>query len=299
MHLFRRILHLKQAQTRLATRHDLPHITNLMRDGARRYYGMTGDELSRLLATVPAVVIDSGSELWAFAIPGWNIDQTTWLRGIAIARGLDTTEAVSTLLPFLHNELSNQGIRTIFYAGDETTDRWLVPLLRVQDYIFETKVVVYEKHNLTIPDQGNPNVRLRPAALHDMDTIRTLDYACFEPQWRKDDIILTTALTTGPLFILAEMELDVVGYQVVGYAYASSHFNGRLVHLVRIAVDPQHRGNAIGVRLLAEVVAFARAQGSYVITLNTQSYNLRAQNLYHWFGFTPSGESQEILRHDL
>ena len=87
--------------------------------------------------------------------------------------------------------------------------------------------------------------------------------------------------------------------QVIGYAFATSHFAGRLMHLVRIAVLPQYRGQAIGVRLLADLVDFARVRGTDLITLNTQSYNTDAQRLYEWFGFRRTGERQAILRFDL
>jgi ribosomal protein S18 acetylase RimI-like enzyme len=299
MQLLRRILHIKQAALRLADTTDITGISKLLRDGARRYYGLSYEELPALLGAAPAVVLEAGNELWGTAFAGWSLEETTWLRGLAITRGLELEEAVKILLPALHDELRARGLRSIFYAGDETTDRWLIPLLHTHGYVSETNVVVYEKHNLSIPSQGNPHIRIRPCVLDDLDTVRALDRICFEPHWRKDDMILHSAIIGGPLFILAEQASEVMGYEVVGYAYATTHFHGRLAHLVRIAVAPEQRGKAIGVRVLAEVIAYARSQGSYVITLNTQSYNVRAQQLYTWFGFKLSGESQMVLRCDL
>jgi ribosomal protein S18 acetylase RimI-like enzyme len=85
----------------------------------------------------------------------------------------------------------------------------------------------------------------------------------------------------------------------VGYAYATSHFGGKLVHLVRIAALPQYQRKGVGARLLAEVIKFAQRQNADLVTLNTQSYNEHAQRLYRWFGFAPNGESQTVLRYDL
>jgi len=82
---------------------------------------------------------------------------------------------------------------------------------------------------------------------------------------------------------------------VVGYAYATTHFGGRLVHLVRIAVEPTRRGQGVGVRLLADLTAFAQDSGASLITLNTQAYNRSAQRLYEWFGFHSTGERQIVL----
>ena len=82
-------------------------------------------------------------------------------------------------------------------------------------------------------------------------------------------------------------------------AFTTTHFGGRLVHLVRIAVLPAYRGKAIGVRLLADVVAYARSLGAESLTLNTQAHNAAAQRLYVWFGFRRTGEQQTVLRFDL
>jgi ribosomal protein S18 acetylase RimI-like enzyme len=71
------------------------------------------------------------------------------------------------------------------------------------------------------------------------------------------------------------------------------------VHLVRIAVDPPHQGEQIGIRLMAEVVGFAAEQAATMVTLNTQAYNTHAQRLYRWFGFAPSGERQLVLQRHL
>jgi ribosomal protein S18 acetylase RimI-like enzyme len=53
------------------------------------------------------------------------------------------------------------------------------------------------------------------------------------------------------------------------------------------------------VRLLAEVVGYARTLGAESITLNTQVHNATAQRLYEWFGFRRTGEQQTVLRFEL
>jgi ribosomal protein S18 acetylase RimI-like enzyme len=153
---------------------------------------------------------------------------------------------------------------------------------------------VYEKQRLTIPSTGNPAVHIRPAVREDLPAILRLDQVCFEPQWTKDDTILSPAIEQGPYFVIAELE-----GKVVGYAYATAHFGGRWMHLVRIAVLPEHRGQRIGVSLLADLITYARQSGATAVTLNTQAYNQSAQRLYRWFGFAPTGEQHPILRCDV
>ena len=168
------------------------------------------------------------------------------------------------------------------------------PALQTRGYVHETDVVVYEKTKLDVPGPGNQAVRIRRAQAVDLPVVLEVDRACFDPQWNKDESVIGPSILEAPYFVVAE-----INGQVIGYAFATSHFAGRLMHLVRIAVLPQYRGQAIGVRLLADLVEFARVRGADLMTLNTQSYNTDAQRLYEWFGFRRTGERQAILRFDL
>ncbi len=294
MRLFRRETDLNQANVRPSTEADLSRVARLLRDGAHRYYGMIENELPMLLKARNAVVIESGVELWAVALAGRYAENTAWLRALSLAEGLNVGTSLNTLLPSLYSQLVWRGVERLFYAGDEAADAWLQPALRQQGYSEDTEVVVYEKRDLAIPDWGGQEAQIRPAVLNDLAEIIALDQQCFEAQWTKDAMILKPAIKQVSFFIIAE-NYD----QPVGYAYATSHFGGRLVHLVRIAVAPNHRHKGIGVRLLAEVVRFAQQSYAAVVTLNTQAYNLQAQRLYRWFGFVPTGEQQTVLRYDL
>lgn len=294
MWLFRRNLDISQAMTRISNKADIAPVTRLLRNGARRYYGFTSNELIALLTDSHAIVLESMGEIWGVAMVSNRQERATWIRCIALDKGLEVATGMQMLLSSLHQALHKRGLDVIFYAGDETADAWVIPALHQIGYIQDADVLVYETHAMDIPSHGNQHVSIRPARSSDMHTIRDIDHACFEAQWTKDNETLETAFTLPGMFIVAELSK-----RLVGFAHATSHFEGRLIHLVRIAVEPSQQGQAIGIRLLAEVVRFAREQKANIITLNTQSYNERAQKLYRWFGFTPTGERQPILRYNL
>lgn len=294
MKLFRRSLNLLQASPRPTVRADYPQVSRLFRDAGRRFQNFSADELEPMLEATSGIVLEAGSEIWGAALCSWRAGTTSWLRGVAITEGLDARQALGALLLPLHALLRTDGVRQLFYAGDDGSDLWMQPTLQSRGYIADTEVIVYEKRTLNIPSHGSDVVYIRPALPLDTAAVTALDHVCFDSQWIKDEHILQPAIAQGPLFLVAEL-----GSRIIGYAYATSHFNGRLIHLVRIAVDPAHQGRAIGVRLLAEVVAFARQHGAHSITLNTQAHNHHAQRLYEWFGFTPTGERQIVLRFDL
>jgi len=283
-----------QANPRPIDPSDYIPIVHLFRDASRRFQGFSTAELNAMLEHEHGMVLEAGNEIWGAALCSWRVADTTWLRGVALADGLDVRQALNALLLPLHAFLRSDGITKLFYAGDEGTDIWMQPTLQARGYLVDTDVIVFEKRDYAIPSKGNSKVVVRPALPLDTEAVSALDRICFDAQWVKDERILAPAILQGPLFLVAEL-----GSRIVGYAYATSHFSGRLIHLTRIAVDPHYRGDAIGVRLLAEVIEYARSQRADAITLNTQSHNLRAQRLYEWFGFQQTGERQIILRFDL
>ncbi|NJO05479.1 MAG: GNAT family N-acetyltransferase [Chloroflexaceae bacterium] len=293
-HLFRRHYDLTQAHVRLTTPADIVPISRLLRDADQRYYGLESGDLSYILEHMPGVALEHNSTMLGVVLPGWYRRATTWLRCTALARGVAPAEAMPLLLKPLHMHLYDQQMQHIFYAGDESADTWLIPVLQRYGYSPITQVVVYEKHGLAMPSRGNESITVRPVFHPDLTALLDLDSTCFEPQWTMPASSLRRAINDPALFVVAED-----AGRMVGYAYATSHFSGRLIHLVRIAVNPQQRRKGIGVRLLAEVIMYARQQRADVVTLNTQAYNEHAQRLYRWFGFVPNGEQQPVLRYDV
>jgi len=294
MRIFRRTLDLNLASPREAAPADIGSIARLFRNNTHRFLGFPNADLPIMLASAPTMLLVADDEIWAAAIGGWQTDATIWLRGLAFVNHLAIGGGLDSLLPPFHALLRSHDVRQLFYAGDEAADTWLQPALCQRGYQRDTEVVVYEKRELAVPSEGNQAVRVRPVEAVDLPTVLAVDHACFDPQWNKDEGIIGPAIFETPYFVVAE-----VADTVVGYAFVTTHFAGRLVHLVRIAVLPAYQGRAIGVRLLAEITAYAREIGASRLTLNTQANNTGAQRLYEWFGFDRTGEQQTVLRFDL
>jgi [ribosomal protein S18]-alanine N-acetyltransferase len=294
MKFFRRSLSLDQLTMRPARAADLRGVQQLYRGGTRRFLGCAPEDVPLLLDSRPAVVLLAGDEIVGVMLSGWQARSSGWLRGFALGEGLSAADGARLMFPLLREQLCAGGVERLFYAGDDSSDRWLQPVLVEQGFAVDTEVVVYEKRDLRTPSVGNTAVRLRPASPLDLDTVLDLDGRCFDEQWAKGQEIIAPALRETPFFVIAELE-----NRPVGYAFATAHFNGKLLHLVRIAVDPSARGQGIGVRLLADLVAFAARGGTETITLNTQTDNQRSQRLYRWFGFQLTGERQIVLRADM
>jgi ribosomal protein S18 acetylase RimI-like enzyme len=294
MSFFRRPLDITNATVRAASERDITEVSRVLRDGSYRFFNAPGSDLPALLASHQAVVLTIGAQVVAAAVADWPIEQVCWLRGLMFAQGIALSDGLDALLPAFHDMLRERGLRQIFYAGDMSADSWAQPGLLRRGYARETDVIVYENRRLDIPSTGKQDVTIRHAEPVDLPAIMAVDQAAFAPQWVKDEGVLSPAIADMSFFIVAELH-----GAIVGYAFATAHFNGRLVHLVRIAVHPAQHGHGIGIRLLAQVVAYARTSGAESLTLNTQLENTQAQRLYEWFGFRRTGERQRVLRYDL
>ncbi len=294
MPLFRRNLDLSLAIPRLAGSPDLSRVARLLSTCQHRNVSVSAEELPALLASAPAVVLSSSEAIWAAVIASWNVESTAWIRALAFADGLQIDPAADLLLPLFHTYLQERAVWRLFYATTQSSDFWVKSALDRQGYVFDTDVIVYEKHGTTIPSYGDRTVRVRHAQAVDLAPILAVDAASFAPEWHKDEAAIGPALIYSSCFLVAEL-----AEQIVGYAFVTSHFGNRMIHLVRIAVLPAYQGHGIGVRLLAEVIAFGQARGANIFTLNTQSYNVAARRLYEWFEFRVTGERQVILRRDL
>jgi len=64
---------------------------------------------------------------------------------------------------------------------------------------------------------------------------------------------------------------------------------GDEVHILNIAVHPEHRGQGLGRRLVESVIAEADQAGARLITLEVRRENTAARHLYRKFGFVDAG----------
>lgn len=93
-----------------------------------------------------------------------------------------------------------------------------------------------------------------------------------------------------PVFVACDKDDVVAGYAFCVY---QRHANDNVLQDVRtlyvddICVDEAFRGRGVGRALYEHVVAFAREEGFYNVTLNVWSCNPGAMRFYESLGMTP------------
>lgn len=294
MRLLYHSLNPSETEIRSPTPHDRAAIERLLEQADYQYSTLIENDLALLLEAPLGALLWSDSQLIALLLAGLAPTPVSWIRAVAVDKRLRLSEAMPLLLDTLHSQAAAHQLRQIFFTGDVWSSAWIQPYLKAGGYHPVEEIITCEKRHWEIPSTGSARLDIRPVERADIPSVAAIDRAAFEPQWVKLPPILDHALQSAALFLLAEDR-----GQPVGYALATSHYEGRLTHLVRLAVLPERHGQGIGTRLLAEVVGFCRRHDTQVLSLNTQVSNTSARRLYEWFGFRPTGDRQSVLRRDL
>lgn len=118
---------------------------------------------------------------------------------------------------------------------------------------------------------------VRPAAAADLDAIDEISRHSFKTPWPRQTFVDELTRPQGRL-VVAEADGAIVGY--ANYWLVVDE-----VHLLAIAVHPDHRRRGLGAVLMADVLA--AGADARVITLEVRAGNAPAIALYRRHGFAP------------
>lgn len=118
--------------------------------------------------------------------------------------------------------------------------------------------------------------------LEDIPRVREIEQMSFRTMWPRD--AYTHELRDNRLasYMIARVEKDIVGYAGMWVIMDEAH-------ITTIAVDPIHRGQHIGERLLVGLIDSALDKGARWMTLEVRTSNAAAQALYHKYLFREIG----------
>lgn len=118
--------------------------------------------------------------------------------------------------------------------------------------------------------------------LEDIPRVREIEQMSFRTMWPRD--AYTHELRDNRLasYMVARVEKDIVGYAGMWVIMDEAH-------ITTIAVDPIHRGQYIGERLLVGLIDSALDKGARWMTLEVRTSNAAAQALYHKYLFREIG----------
>lgn len=190
------------------------------------------------------------------------------------------------LWPEAAQVLSDMGVPR---AWAMTTESWMVQLLLQSGFENVGCVVAYGVRPYPSPRIGEVDAGISAMQEADLREVGELDRAAFSPPWQLDPDALGENRRRSDLAVVLRRESRIAGYLTAVRTSVG-------VHLSRIAVHPRHQGRGAGRRLLAYLLDFFHRQGAPIVTVNTQTENLRSQRLYREMGFSPIGGSFPVFR---
>ena len=136
-------------------------------------------------------------------------------------------------------------------------------------------------------------VELRPMRRTDLDAVLAIEERAFPQPWSRSffekELAAPQASCTvavagdGQTAVVApKVEPKILGYTVCWRVLDE-------LHLLNVAVHPEHRSGAIGRRLVEAVLDDGRETGARVVYLEVRAGNVAARRLYRRLGFRDLG----------
>lgn len=121
----------------------------------------------------------------------------------------------------------------------------------------------------------------RSAEERDVSEIAGIEALSFKTPWSAE-MILSEMKEPISHFTVATLNDRVIGY--FGYLHILDE-----LHILNVAVDPDHREQGVGKRLMSRLLDEARALSARAITLEVRESNQSAIRLYERAGFVLAG----------
>lgn len=137
------------------------------------------------------------------------------------------------------------------------------------------------------PFEPSKEFFIRPMYLNDLRAVQEVDEAAFGPTWRNSIKTLNAAFEQSFIATVAEVEQQIVGYQIS----TAGPLGG---HLARLAVHPNWHRRGIGTNLLIDLLWKFIEMKIYKVSVNTQEDNIASLRLYQKVGFRSTGEAYGV-----
>lgn len=237
-----------------------------------------------LIGEQPYLALESDFTLQAALACPQDPPGYAWIRFFGYSPNISLANAWKALFSAALRALSADRVQIISVA----VQSWYLQLLLESKFSMHQTIVVLSLEAPAPVFPNHPEIRITPMIDAEIDQVRQVDNAAFEPIWRYAHNDLLSAYQNAAYATVARYKDRIVGYQIS----SATAFNA---HLVRLAVLPELQGMQIGSSITADMVRYFSRSGIPTITVNTQSDNIASIKLYKRLGFTLTGERFPVL----
>jgi [ribosomal protein S18]-alanine N-acetyltransferase len=206
--------------------------------------------------------------------------EIAWVRFFACTSAYEPEHAWNLLFEKVKLDLASSQIDL---AGLAMHD-WFAQILQTHGFYHHQDIVVLAwEVSSPHPIPPVPGLFVRRFQPTDLPIVQALDERSFERLWQISLGTLTKSYEQSAYATVAELEGEIIGYQISTATSFSAH-------LARLAVVPDHQRSGIGVALVHDLQTHFHYQRLRYVTVNTQSDNHASLSLYDRTGFLRSGE---------
>jgi GNAT superfamily N-acetyltransferase len=217
------------------------------------------------------------------------LNQTSWIRLLAIAQGYDVGVVLNLMWQAACQRIYALRIKSVSILIINT---WLSNHLPKLEFQYVEDVVTMHRTGIELPPSPKHNLTLRNGYAEDIPDILRVDHAAFNAPWQMTRPDIYHSQRQAASCTIAEYEGQVIGYELSTRHHTSGH-------LARLAVMPEMQGKRIGAVLLDNLISKFNRRGVRSMTVNTQQTNIRSQRLYSRFFFRRNGFDLPIWQCDL
>lgn len=269
-----------------AARSDTTEIANFLAHAALIHRHLDWQGVLDWIPNRPFLLLRQEEQLKGLLVCPPDQADIAWIRCFAVKRFSEMRETWG-LLYHAASKSAELSQKTLYSVG---LNDWFGQLL--YDFGFENfqniVVLLWNRQYPRQPSQFN-SWQIRPMTSNDLPQVATLDAASFETMWINPLDKLTLAFNQSEHASVAEIDDEIVGYELT----TANHFSA---HLARIAVHPKCQKQHIGSTLVTEMIKYFMRKGIDQITVNTQSSNASSLALYRSLGFELTGETFPVFR---
>ena len=230
----------------------------------------------------PFWVLTEGEKLLAALACPSDPPELNWIRLFIASPFVNHNEAWKLLFSkVIENLLPEQ--QNLMIAAVSLKD-WFTELLTANGFMHFQDIVVLELKSQPTRRRIDPDIHIRIMQKADLETVKKIDHASFEPLWRNSLDGIQHSFDQSAYATVAVLNGKVVGYQICTQSPFSAH-------LARLAVLPGNQRKGIGYALVYDLIEYFTANKIYQISVNTQNNNFSSLSLYEKIGFSRTDES--------
>lgn len=273
---------------RTANGADRSRLANLIHFGSYIHQHLDWKSTLDWIGTHPFLVMERNGGLVATIACPPVLPDFTWVRLFAVSPNVQ--------VDFSWNKLWSAAIEELKYSGKFqvaalSLQSWFNDILQRSNFTHTDNVIILLWEGRVVdPKPKSIEIEIRPILPEDLSTVAEIDGSAFSLEWKNSVEELELAYQQSSVATLAEVDGEIVGYQLSTSSSTSTH-------LARLAVKPIIQGRGVGYSLVQDLLVKLNKQGVMHVTVNTQQKNAASLALYEKLGFKYTGEFYRVYQY--